>query len=102
MNPLTASAFDLPEHLRAKAEPTLIAGDEQHFAAVAASLGQSITDLSVRLDAGARMPDHTGAPVVPRSAARATATTVPVAERQSGINYSPSGRVHSHRKRILN
>ena len=48
------------------------------------------------------MPDHTGAPVVPRSAARATATTVPVAERQSGINYSPSGRVHSHRKRILN
>jgi hypothetical protein len=32
--PVTTSAFNLPEHLVAKADPTLIAGDEQHFAAV--------------------------------------------------------------------
>jgi hypothetical protein len=46
LNPLTTSAFDLPDHLAAKADPALIAGDEQHFAAIAASLGRSIADLS--------------------------------------------------------
>ena len=51
MNPLTTSAFDLPDHLTAKADAALIAGDEQHFAAIAASLEQSIADLSDRLDA---------------------------------------------------
>ncbi len=51
MNSLTASAFDLPERLSAKADPALIARDEQHFAAVAASLEQSIAELSDRLDA---------------------------------------------------
>ncbi|MBL7502189.1 AAA family ATPase [Frankia sp. CNm7] len=49
MNPLTTSAFDLPGRLAAKADPTLIAGDEQHFAAIAASLEQAIADLSDRL-----------------------------------------------------
>ena len=34
MKPLTTSAFDLPDRLSAKADPALIAGDEQHFAAV--------------------------------------------------------------------
>ena len=51
MNPLTTSAFDLPDHLAPKADPTLIAGDERHFAAIAESLEQSIQDLSQRLDA---------------------------------------------------
>ena len=32
---MTTSAFDLPDHLAAKADPALIAGDEQHFAAIA-------------------------------------------------------------------
>ena len=50
MNPLTTSAFALPDHLTPKADPTLIAGDEQHFAAIATSLEQSIADLSDRLD----------------------------------------------------
>ena len=45
MNPLTTSAFDLPDRLAAKADPTLIAGDEEHFAAIAESLEQSIADL---------------------------------------------------------
>jgi DNA helicase IV len=53
VNPLTltTSAFDLPDHLTAKADPTLIAGDEQHFTAIAESLEQSIAELSDRLDA---------------------------------------------------
>ncbi len=41
VNPLANSAFDLPDHLRAKADPALIAGDEQHFAAIAETLEAS-------------------------------------------------------------
>ena len=48
---MTISAFDLPERLSLKADPALIADDEHHFAAIAESLEQSITDLSERLDA---------------------------------------------------
>jgi DNA helicase IV len=51
VSPLSASAFDLPDRLSAKADPALIAADEQHFAAIAESLEQSIADLSDRLDA---------------------------------------------------
>ena len=51
MNPLRTSAFDLPDHLAPKAAPTLIAGDEQHFAAIEESLEQSIADLT-RLSVG--------------------------------------------------
>ncbi len=60
MNPLTTSAFDLPDHLTLKADPTLIAGDEQHFAAIAECLAQSIADLSDRLDAERRAPGGLG------------------------------------------
>ncbi|WP_239380563.1 RNA polymerase recycling motor ATPase HelR [Frankia sp. CIT1] len=60
MNPLIASAFDLPDHLTPKADPTLIAGDEQHFAAIAESLEQSIADLSDRLDAERKAPGGIG------------------------------------------
>ena len=60
MTPLITSTFDLPDHLAAKADPTLIAGDEQHFAAIAGSLEQSIADLSDRLDAERRAPGGTG------------------------------------------
>ncbi|GAA1802629.1 RNA polymerase recycling motor ATPase HelR [Luedemannella flava] len=54
MNPLTTSAFDLPERLAAKADPHLIADDERHFAAMAASLAGSIASLSERLEAERR------------------------------------------------
>src|SRR5215207_6966102 len=54
------STFDLPDHLTAKAGPTLIAGDERHFAAIAESLAQSIADLADRLDAERRAPARTG------------------------------------------
>jgi hypothetical protein len=43
-----------------KADPALIAGDEQHFAAIAQSLEQSIADLSDRLDAARRAPNRLG------------------------------------------
>jgi DNA helicase IV len=56
----TASAFDLPERLQAKADPKLIADDEQHFAALAETLGQSIADLSERLDAERQAPGGIG------------------------------------------
>ena len=60
MNPLRTSAFDLPDHLTAKADPALIADDEQHFAAVADSLERSIADLSDRLDAARQAPGGSG------------------------------------------
>ncbi|HMH92605.1 MAG TPA: RNA polymerase recycling motor ATPase HelR [Streptosporangiaceae bacterium] len=60
MNPLATSAFDLPDRLLAKADPALIAGDEQHFAALAEGLEQSIAELSDRLDAERRAPGGIG------------------------------------------
>jgi hypothetical protein len=60
VNPLTTSAFDLPGRLAAKADPALIAGDERQFAAIAESLGQSIAELSERLDAELRAPGGIG------------------------------------------
>ncbi|QXJ22818.1 AAA family ATPase [Actinomadura graeca] len=60
MTPLTTSAFDLPADLAPKADPALIAADERHFAAIAESLGQTITDLSDRLDAERMAPAGTG------------------------------------------
>ncbi|MGW7052267.1 RNA polymerase recycling motor ATPase HelR [Streptomyces sp. NPDC054887] len=60
MHPLTTSAFDLPDRLSPKSDPALIAGDEQHFAAVAECLEQSIAEVSDRLDAERRAPGGTG------------------------------------------
>ncbi|GAA2742116.1 RNA polymerase recycling motor ATPase HelR [Kitasatospora cinereorecta] len=60
MNPLTTRAFDLPEHLAPKDDPALIAGDEEHFAAVADSLDRAIAELSDRLDAARRAPGGAG------------------------------------------
>ncbi|MFE1310454.1 RNA polymerase recycling motor ATPase HelR [Streptomyces sp. NPDC058755] len=60
MNPLTTSAFDLPDRLAPKADPTLIAGDEQHFAAIAESLEQVIAELSDQLDDLRKAPGGTG------------------------------------------
>ena len=60
MNPLTTSMFDLPDNLRAKADPALIAGDERHLAAVAESLEEAMATLSDRLDAARRAPGGAG------------------------------------------
>ena len=60
MEPVTTRAFDLPDHLAAKADPALIAGDERHFAAIAESLERSIADLSDRLEAERKAPGGVG------------------------------------------
>ncbi|MBB3725657.1 RNA polymerase recycling motor ATPase HelR [Nonomuraea dietziae] len=60
VNYLTTSAFDLPDHLAPKADPALIAGDEQHFAAIAQTLTESIADLSDRLEAERKAPGGAG------------------------------------------
>ncbi|GAA2672503.1 RNA polymerase recycling motor ATPase HelR [Nonomuraea recticatena] len=60
VNYLTTSAFDLPGHLAPKADPALIAGDEQHFAAIAQTLTESIADLSDRLEAERKAPGGAG------------------------------------------
>jgi hypothetical protein len=60
VEPRTTSAFDLPDRLASKAGPALIAGDEQHFAAIAQSLEASIAGLSGRLDAERKAPGGIG------------------------------------------
>ncbi|MEU1014538.1 RNA polymerase recycling motor ATPase HelR [Streptomyces sp. NPDC005898] len=68
--PATAddSAFDLPDHLAPKADPALIAGDERHFAAVAACLEETITELSERLEATRKAPGGIGREAMDRDA----------------------------------
>ncbi|HEY1675660.1 MAG TPA: AAA family ATPase, partial [Streptosporangiaceae bacterium] len=56
----TTSAFNLPGRLAAKADPALIADDEQHFAAIAASLDESMADLAERLEAELAAPGGIG------------------------------------------
>ncbi|HEY2831203.1 MAG TPA: RNA polymerase recycling motor ATPase HelR [Sporichthyaceae bacterium] len=63
---LTSSAFELPEHLSAKADPTLIGDDERHFAAIGAALAESIADLSQRLADQLRAPGARGQAVMER------------------------------------
>ncbi|MCT4352016.1 AAA family ATPase [Streptomyces sp. Je 1-79] len=64
----TTSAFDLPGHLAPKADPALIGRDEQHFAAIAESLEQTIAELSDRLDAARRAPGGVGREAMERDA----------------------------------
>ncbi|MFI1455532.1 RNA polymerase recycling motor ATPase HelR [Streptomyces roseus] len=60
MTTKTTSAFDLPDHLSPKADPALIARDEQHFAVLARSLDQAVTELSGRLDELRKAPGGVG------------------------------------------
>jgi hypothetical protein len=57
---LRMDVFDLPARLAAKADPALIAGDEAHFAEIEAALGQSIAELSERLDVERQAPGGIG------------------------------------------
>jgi DNA helicase IV len=60
VTPLSTSAFALPDHLAAKADPALVADDQRHLAAIAESLDHSVADLSTRLDAERRAPGGSG------------------------------------------
>ncbi|WP_305787248.1 RNA polymerase recycling motor ATPase HelR [Symbioplanes lichenis] len=62
----TITAFDLPERLAAKAGPGLIARDEQHFATMAASLEETVADLSERLEQARKAPAGKGRQAVDR------------------------------------
>ena len=53
-------AFELPDHLATKDDPALIAADEQHFAAIADCLAQSVAELSGRLDVERKAPAGRG------------------------------------------
>ncbi|WP_370103635.1 RNA polymerase recycling motor ATPase HelR [Streptacidiphilus sp. MAP12-20] len=58
--PDLTNAFQLPDRLSPKADPNLIAGDEQHFAAIAETLEQTVSELSDRLDAARKAPGGMG------------------------------------------
>ncbi|MGW6005260.1 RNA polymerase recycling motor ATPase HelR [Oerskovia enterophila] len=66
MPPQDDSPFDLPERLSAKADPALIAVDERHLAAIAATLEHSVADLSGRLDTARRAPGGSGTEALER------------------------------------
>jgi hypothetical protein len=54
------STFDLPERLAAKADPVLIATDQEHFTAIATGIEQSTAELTDRLDAARKSPGGIG------------------------------------------
>lgn len=60
MTSATTQAFALPERLAAKADPALIGDDEQHLAAIAATLDATVADLTERLDLARRAPGRSG------------------------------------------
>jgi hypothetical protein len=60
VNRLNTSMFDLPDHLAPKADPSLIARDEQHLTAVAERLEEVTAELSDRLGATRLAPGGTG------------------------------------------
>lgn len=68
MKPLTTSAFDLPDRLSSKADPALVDGDEQHFAAISESLERAIAELSDRLEAERKAPGGIGREAMDRDA----------------------------------
>ncbi|MFF1281632.1 RNA polymerase recycling motor ATPase HelR [Streptomyces sp. NPDC058299] len=68
MNPLALGAFDLPDRLSSKADPALIGGDEEHFAAIAQCLEQSVAELSGRLEAERKAPGGKGRQAMDRDA----------------------------------
>src|SRR3954470_16909253 len=86
VNPLTTSAFGLPDHLSPKADPMLIAGDEQHFAAIAESLEHAIADLSDRLDAERRAPGGAGQAALDRDLQIHRLTARPRVLRRFGLD----------------
>ncbi|MBB5791214.1 DNA helicase IV [Jiangella mangrovi] len=57
---MTTSAFDLPGHLAHKADPALIAADDQHFARIRESLEETIAELDERLAAELKRPGGSG------------------------------------------
>src|SRR4051812_5092184 len=57
---VSTGPFSLPEHLAAKADPSLISSDVVHFAAIATTLDASIADLTERLEAARKAAGGSG------------------------------------------
>ncbi|MFF5714911.1 RNA polymerase recycling motor ATPase HelR [Streptomyces sp. NPDC012756] len=68
MTSLIAGVFDLSGNLSPKADPALIAADEEHFAAIARCLDETIAELSARLDAERKAPGGVGREAMDRDA----------------------------------
>ena len=68
MTATATPAFDLPEHLAAKADPALVADDERRFAAIGTALRTTTADLAERLDAVRRQPAGRGQQTLDRDA----------------------------------
>ncbi|WP_156253297.1 RNA polymerase recycling motor ATPase HelR [Pseudactinotalea terrae] len=62
----STSPFALPDRLSAKADPSLIAADEDHLADIATSLETQIADLESRLAAERRAPGGSGTEALER------------------------------------
>jgi hypothetical protein len=92
---LPTSAFALPDHLAAKADPTLIGRDEQHFAAIADTLRKSIADLTDRLDAERRTPGGIGQEVLDRDLEIHRLTARLRTLRRFGLDLSLGRIVHA-------
>ncbi|WP_433539231.1 RNA polymerase recycling motor ATPase HelR [Micromonospora sp. CA-249363] len=90
-----ASVFDLPENLAAKADPALVARDEQHFAVIATSLQRSVADLSDRLDAERRAPAGKGRQAVVRDEEVRRLTARLRALRRFGLDLCLGRIVHA-------
>jgi len=98
VNSLSTSVFDLPDRLAAKADPALIAADEEHFAAIAESLEHSISELSDRLEATRRAPGGTGQAAMDRDMEVHRLTAGAVALREGRAWRSCDLRLNSDRQ----
>jgi hypothetical protein len=91
---MTTSAFALPATLTPKADPALIAGDEEHFAAIAESLEQSIVELSDRLDTERKAPAGSGRKAMDRDMEIHRLTTRLRTLRRFGLDLCLGHMVH--------
>ena len=83
---VSTSVFDLPEHLEAKAEPALVAADEEHLAAIARTLEETVAELSDRLDAALKAPAGHGQQALERDLRVQQLTTRLRALRRFGLD----------------
>lgn len=89
MTSLASSVFALPDHLAPKADPVLIGRDEQHFAAVAATLEETIADLAARLEQERRAPAGSGQEAMDRDLEVHRLSTRLRTLRRFGVDLSP-------------
>lgn len=94
-----STVFDLPERLADKADPALIADDERHFAAIAATLATSTRTLERRLDELRRTRAGGGEYTVERDAEVRRVTRELAALRRYGLDLCIGRMVFADRPR---